>query len=254
MHHRRTTPITAAAVLRLLATGFAALVGLVVLAGPAGAQYGGGGVQVFLDQVRVPIDEPFGVFGRDCPAGSTVEITIDGVPGVLATTTASAGGFYTASDIPLPDGLEAGSDYTVRATCEANTATALMTLVCHSGDDPVDGSCEDGSDGLVGGSGPTTTTTTIPVGGGDDGGGDPGGSDPDDGGSGGTSGGGSDDGSDPGGDGSNPNAGDGGGGDGLAFTGASFSELLVQIGVSLFALGFVFVILARRRTPADPYA
>ena len=137
-----TTPQIPNAVMmagRLLAAGFAAFVMLFILAGPASAQYGGGGTQVFLDQVRVPVDQPFGVFGRDCPAGSTVEITIDGVPGILATTTASANGFYTASGIPLPDGLTAGTDYVVRATCGPNTATALMTLVCPSGDDPVGG-------------------------------------------------------------------------------------------------------------------
>lgn len=234
-----TTPHIPNAVMmagRLLAAGFAAFVMLFVLAGPASAQYGGGGTQVFLDQVRVPVDQPFGVFGRDCPAGSTVEITIDGVPGILATTTASANGFYTASGIPLPDGLTAGSDYVVRATCSGNTATALMTLVCPSGDDPVGGSCEDGSDGIVGGVGPTTTTTTttVPGGGGTTTTTVPGGG-------GNTSGGGGDD-SSPG-----SSGGSGSDGDGLAFTGAAFSEILVQIGVSLFALGFVLVILARRR-------
>ena len=236
-----TTPQIPNAVMmagRLLAAGFAAFVLLFVLAGPASAQYGGGGTQVFLDQVRVPVDQPFGVFGRDCPAGSTVEITIDGVPGVLATTTASDNGFYTASGIPLPDGLTAGSDYVVRATCGPNTATALMTLVCPSGDDPVGGSCEDGSDGIVGGVGPTTTTTTTTV---------PGGNGTTTtttvpGGGGSTSGGGGGD-SSPG----SSGGGSGSDGDGLAFTGAAFSEMLVQIGVSLFALGFALVIVARRR-------
>ncbi|MEO0495106.1 MAG: hypothetical protein AAF081_17000 [Actinomycetota bacterium] len=228
---------------RLVAVVLAALGALLLLAGPAGAQYGGGGINLFVDS-RVPIDETFSVAGQNCPAGSTVEITIDGVAGVLATTTASASGAFSIADIELPGGLTAGTTYTVRSTCGVSAATALMTLVCHDGADPVDGSCEDGSDGIVGGVGPTTTTTTTPISGGGDGNTTtttPGGGGDTTGGSGG-------DGSSS--SGSNPG---GSGGDDLAFTGASFSELLVQIGVSLFALGFVLVILARRR-PVDPYA
>ncbi len=188
-------------------------------AGPAGAQYGGG-IQVFVDPVRVPIDQTFDVFGRDCAPGSTVVISIDGVPGTIGTTTATAGGFFSIQDLPLPDGLSAGTDHDVRATCDAQTATAMITLVCPSGDDPVDGSCEDGSGGIVGGPGPTTTTTTpggatttVPAGGG------------------GTSGGGT----------------SGGGSGGLAVTGATFVEQIAQVGVTLFGAGVMLVMIARRR-------
>ena len=122
----------------------------------------------------------------------------------------------------------------------------MMTLVCPSGDDPVAGSCEDGSDGIVGGAGPTTTTTstsTTTV--------------PDDAPSTTTLPDGSDvttgigDGDSPSGgspSGGNPSGGSDSDG-GLAFTGAGFSELLVQFGVSLFAVGFVLVMVARRRDP-----
>lgn len=228
----RTVPRTRS-VPRGLAAIAAALIALIVgLAGPAQAQYGGGGITFFPDP-RVPIDQTFSVFGSGCAAGSTVEISIDGIPGVLATTTASAAGNYAIADIDLPPGLIAGTDLDVRATCGSETTTGITTLLCPSGDLPVDGDCEDGSDGIVGGSGPTTTTTTTPTpnpgdGSGDDGGSTSGGT-PDDGSSGGSSGGSSPD---------------------LAITGASFSELLVQLGVTLFALGFVFVLAARRRRPA----
>ncbi len=125
--------------------------------GPASAQYGGGGIEVFADPVRVPIDQTFNVFVRGCAPFSTVVITIDGVDAILATGPASSGGFFAVDDLPLPAGLVAGTDQDVRGTCGTETDTALITLVCPSGDDPVDGSCVDGSAGIVGGPGPTTT-------------------------------------------------------------------------------------------------
>ena len=99
----------------------AALAALIVgVAGPAHAQYGGGGITFFPDP-RVPIGQTLSVFGSGCAAGSTVEISIDGVPGVLATTTASAAGNYAIAAIELPDGLVAGTDLDMRATCETET-------------------------------------------------------------------------------------------------------------------------------------
>ncbi|MEM9466178.1 MAG: hypothetical protein AAGA90_12450 [Actinomycetota bacterium] len=214
---------------RTLAVTFAALAAAIVgLAAPAHAQYGGGGITFFTDP-RVPIDDTFSVFGSGCAAGETVVITIDGVPGTVATTTASAAGNYSISDIDLPLGLIAGDDYDVRATCGPETATAIMTLLCHDGELPVDGNCLDGSDGTVGGVGPTTTTTTVA---------------PDDDGSGGTTGG--VPGDDTSSDGSGGSSGDGSS-PALAITGASFTELLVQSAVTLFAVGFLLVLVARRR-------
>lgn len=183
---------------------------LLGFAAPAGAQYGGGDITIFVTPPRLPVDETFDVFGQFCAAGSTVEITIEGIPSVLATTIADAGGFYTANNVPLPDGLLAGTDQTVRATCGPQTATTTITLVCHSGDDPVDGSCEDGSGGVVGGPGPTTTTT-IPGGG--------------------TSG--TDTGTPEG-----PN---------LAITGATYAEFFVQIAVTLLGVGIFLVVVTKRR-------
>ena len=113
-----------------------------------------------------------------------------------------------------------------------NRDHGLTTLLCPSGDLPVDGDCEDGSDGITGGVGPTTTTTTTPTP-------NPGDGDGGDGGS--TSGGTPDD---------DSSGGTGGGTPDLAITGASFAERLVQLGVTLFALGFLFVLTARRRHAA----
>ncbi len=179
-------------------------------AAPATAQYGGGSVTIFVTPPRLPVDETFDVFGQFCAAGTTVEISIIGVPGVLATGTADAGGFYSVRDIDLPDGLLAGTDQTVQATCGPETATAVLTLVCHSGDDPVDGSCEDGSGGVAGGPGPTTTPTTAP------------------GGSSGSTSGGT----------SSPS---------LAITGATYAEFLAQIAVTLLGVGIFLVVVTKRR-------
>ena len=176
----------------------------------------------FVTPVRVPVDQPFSGFGTGCDDGDEVDISIDGVPGVLATVTAGPpDGTFAATDVALPDGLFAGDDHDVRATCEnGDSLTFTITLVCPSGDDPVDGSCEDGSDGTVGGQGPTTTTTTGPTTTTTDG-------------SGGTSGG------SPaqGGDDSPP----------LAFTGAAVTGWLLQASVTLVGLGVLIVVVARRR-------
>ncbi len=203
---------------RTLAALLAAAALTLGFAAPATAQYGGGGVSVFVSPARLPVDQTFDVFGQNCAAAATVEITIDGVPGVLATGVADSGGFYTVTDVVLPDGLLAGTDQTVRATCGPESGTAVLTLVCHNGDDPVDGSCDDGSGGVVGGPGPTTTTT-VPGGG--------------------TSGGetGSNTGST--------------GGPSLAITGATHAEFFVQVAVTLLGLGvFLVVVTKRRRDPA----
>lgn len=205
----------------LFSRTFAALLAAAALmlgfAAPASAQYGGGSISVFVTPTRLPVDQTFDVFGQYCAAGATVEITIEGVPGVQATGVADAGGFYTVNDVVLPDGLLAGTDQTVRATCGPETGTAMLTLVCHSGDDPVDGSCSDGSGGVVGGPGPTTTTT-VPGGG--------------------TSGGGSNTSSTSG-----PN---------LAITGATYAEFFVQIAVTLLGLGAFLVVITKRRRDHSP--
>lgn len=203
-------------------------------AAPAAAQYGGGGsgdMTFFVSPVRVPVDQTFIGFGTGCDDGDEVQISIDGVPGVLATTIAGPpGGNFSVSDVPLPDGLMAGDDHEVRATCEnGDSLTFTITLVCPSGDDPVAGDCEDGSDGVVGGSGPTTTTTTTTTPGSGDG-------------SGGTSGG------------SNPSNGSDGGTGGsppLAFTGAAFTGWLLQGAMTLVGLGALIVVAARRRLSDD---
>lgn len=230
----RTLLRTRIASKRLVALSAAVAAAILGLAGPAHAQYGDGGLDFFTDP-RVPIGDTFSVFGSGCAAGQTVEISIDGVPGVVATTTASAAGNYSASEIDLPLGLIAGAEVDVRATCGPDTATALMTLLCHDGDLPVDGECDDGSDGVVGGVGPTTTTTTVvpdPADGGSTTGGEGGGT---------TGGGTPTDGSD------GSTGGDGSPGPDLAITGASFTEILVQASVTLFAVGFLLILVARRR-------
>jgi len=212
---------------------------LALLATPVSAQYGGGsGMTFFVTPVRVPIDQAFSGFGTGCDAGSTVEITIDGVPGLVATSVADASdGTFSAVDITVPDGLAAGTDQGVRATCNAESTVATITLVCPSGDDPVDGSCEDGSDGITGGVGPTTTSTTP-----DGSGTTTGGSSPTSGSSDTTGG------SDPA-DGSAGTTGGSGGGDSppLAFTGAAFTGRLLQGAVTLMGLGALLMVMAKRR-------
>ena len=193
-----------------------ACVAVVALAGPAHAQYGGPGITFFPDP-RVPIGQTYSVFGTGCSAGETVVITIEGLPGTTATTTATAGGNFAVSGIDLPPGATPGTVLNHRATCGPQTTTGLTTVLCSNGTLPVDGVCEDGSGGTSGGV--PTTTTLVP--------------NPGDGGS--TSGGVPSDGSSGG---SNP---------GLAITGASFTALLVQGAVTLFAGGFLLLMVARRR-------
>lgn len=209
-----------------LAVGFVALG--TALAGPAAAQYGGGGgtMTFFVSPVRVPIDQTFLGFGTGCADGESVDITIDGVPGVLASTTAGApSGSFTVTNVALPTGLQAGDNHDVRATCQSGDSLAFtITLVCPSGDDPVAGSCEDGSDGVVGGVPPTTTTAP---------------------------------GSGSGSGGSSPGTGGGGGADDsppLAFTGAAFTGVLLQGAVTLVGLGGLIVLAARRRVSDDASA
>lgn len=182
---------------------------------PASAQYGGG-VDLFVDPTRVPIDGTFDYFGSSCPAGSTVTITIDGFPGILDSTVAFDDTSYAGRDVGMPPGVVAGQDYTVRASCGGNSDTAVIRAVCNDGTDPVDGTCPDGR--TIGGQDPTSPTTTTPGSGGD-------------GGSGGTGG----------------TGGSAGPGPGLAVTGASFVEQAVQIGITLIALGAILLLVTGRR-------
>ncbi|MEQ8840698.1 MAG: hypothetical protein RIB98_06930 [Acidimicrobiales bacterium] len=223
---------------------------------PAAAQYGGG-VSVVVDPIRVEIGEDFAYFGSSCPAGSTVTITIDGLPGIADTTIANDDSSFGGTTVPLPEAVVPGQDYVVRATCNGDSATSTLRAVCRGGDDPVDGECPGGTIGEV-----TTTTSTTPggsgTGGGDNGGGDGTGGNGDNGGGDGT-----------GGDGEDGGNGDGiitggeptGGGSGtgsdltpaLAVTGASFVEQAAQLAVTLVAMGAILVLLTvRRREHAVP--
>jgi len=199
------------------------LVSLAVMllgASPLAAQYGGVDNSLFVDP-RIPLDQTINGFGTGCAAGATVEITIDGVPGVLTTTIATADGNYSIVGLPLPDGLLAGEDYTVRASCGAVESTALITVLCYDGNLPVGGECQDGSDGTSGGTPPTTTTTTTTTT-------QPGGSDGGD-----------------GGDGSAPPD--------LAVTGLSYGEYLLPAAASLLAGGWFLILVARRRDDDSTY-
>ena len=183
---------------------------------PAAAQYGGG-PNLFVDPVRIEAGSSFDAFGNSCPPGSTVTLTIGGIPRVLGTTTAQANGIYLFDDVAAPPEFVPGVDYVVRADCGGGTATFVVTAVCVGGHDPINGSCDGGL-----GSVPSTSSTT------------PGGGT---GGPGGTGGGsGNPDGT--GGGSSNPD---------LAFTGLSNLALSLQIGVSLIAAGLVMTLLGRRR-------
>ena len=187
---------------------------------PVAAQYGGG-VDLFVDPTRVDIDGSFAYFGTNCPAGSTVTITVDGLPGVLDTTIALGDGSYSGAAVAMPDGVVAGQDYTVRGSCGGASDTAVIRAVCNGGTDPVAGACPDGQ--TVGGQDLTATTTTTPGSG-------AGGTD----GSGGSTGAGG-------------GAGDRGADADLAVTGASFAEQIAQIGITLVALGALVVLAAGRR-------
>ncbi len=185
---------------------------------PAFAQYGGTPT-LFVDPVQVEIDSTFDAVGFNCPGASEVTITIDGISGILGTTIAADDNSYAVDGIDMPDGVVAGQEYDVRATCAGGTATFRITAVCNGGSLPVNGSCPDGR--TVGGADPnpssTTTTTTTPGG--------------TTGGSGGTTG--SDD-------------------TILAVTGASFVEQAVQIGVTLVAVGAILVLFTSRRRETPP--
>jgi hypothetical protein len=195
---------------------------LLAVASPAAAQYGGTPT-LFVDPVLVETDTTFDAVGFNCPGGSIVTITIDGIAGTLTTTTTADDSSYSSAGINMPEGIVAGEDYDVRASCAGGSATFTITAVCNGGAFPVDGSCPDGR--TIGGENPdpssTTTSTTTPGGGTT---GQPGG---------GTTG-------QPG----NPTdieTTD------LAVTGASFAEQAAQIGITLVALGAVLVLFATRR-------
>jgi hypothetical protein len=215
---------------RATATALLAL-GWLLVAAPAAAQYGGG-MTLLVDPVQVPIDAAFDAFGYACPGGTDVTMSIDGLPGPLATTTAAGDSSYLAPAIPMPDGVVAGDSYVVRADCAAITAVFVITAVCNDGALPVDGTCTDGR--TVGGQDPGTTSVTIP-------GGSPTSTPP-----GGAAGG---PGGDPvtGGDPAGGNGGTGGGNPALAFTGAGRAEQALRVGVSLLAIGGVLVLVARDR-------
>jgi uncharacterized membrane protein YgcG len=211
---------------RRIAAGAVVVLAMLMTTAPAGAQYGGG-VNLFVDPTRVEVDGAFDYFGSGCPAGSTVTITIDGFPGVLATTVAFDDSSYAGTDVAMPDGVIAGQDYTVRASCGGNADTAVARAVCNGGTDPVDGTCPDGQ--TVGGQDPTATTTTTTPGNGSDGNGSDGN---------GSSGNGSD---------GNGSGGTGGTGPDLAVTGAWFAEQAAQLGVTLMAMGGFLVLFATKR-------
>lgn len=212
---------------RLFAVLFVATASLALTA-PAGAQYGGG-VDLFVDPTRVEIDGTFDYFGSSCPGGSTVTITIDGIAGVLDTTTAFDDSSYAGNVVALPDGVVAGQDYTVRAECGGGSDTAVVRAVCNGGEDPVDGACPDGQ--TVGGQDPTATTTSTTPGSGGTGGNSGTGGTGGTGGSGGSGGTGGTSGTDP----------------DLAVTGARFVEQIAQIGITLIALGGLVVLFAGKR-------
>lgn len=212
-------PASAPSTFRRLLVAVAVAAVALLTAPPVAAQYGGG-VDLFVDPTRVEIDGTFSYFGTNCPAGSTVTITIDGIPGVLATTVAFGDGSYAGADVAMPAGVVAGQDYTVRGSCGGTSDTAVIRAVCNGGTDPVAGACPDGQ--TVGGQDPTATTTTTPGSG-----------------SGGADGSGGSTGADGGdGTGSNPD---------LAVTGASFAEQIAQVGITLVALGALIVLAAGRR-------
>ena len=206
---------SAAPALRRLLVALFLAAAAILTSSPASAQYGGG-VDLFVDPTRVPIDGAFDYFGSSCPAGSTVTVTVDGIPGVLDSTVAFGDTSFAGSDVSVPPGLVAGQDYTVRASCGGNSDTAVIRAVCNDGTDPVDGTCPDAK--TVGGQDPTSSTTTTPGSGGD-------GSSDGTGGTGGNTG-------------TNP---------GLAVTGASFVEQAAQIAVTLIALGGILLLVADRR-------
>ncbi len=210
----------------LLAALTALTAAVLTTAAPAAAQYGGG-PNLVVDPVRVPIDGTFDGFGSSCAARSTVTVTIDGIPGVLASTVAAADTFYVVLDVRMPAGVVAGADYVVRATCGGRSATFLITAVCNDGSDPVNGGCPDGTST---GGGPGVTTTTLPGGattttpGGGPGGG-PGGS---------------------------PGGGGPGGPDPiLAITGAGPVEQMVTVGTTLVAAGFFLMMVTARHEPDE---
>ena len=57
---------------RFLGSIAALVLATIAVASPAGAQYGGTGIDLFVDP-RVPIDETWSLFGSGCAAGATVE-------------------------------------------------------------------------------------------------------------------------------------------------------------------------------------
>jgi hypothetical protein len=216
--HRARLPFRPPTIRLLLSGLWTTVFVLTVTVAPASAQYGGTPT-LFVDPVQVEIDSTFDAVGFNCPGASEVTITIDGISGILGTTIAADDNSYAADGIDMPDGVVAGQEYDVRATCAGGSATFRITAVCNGGSLPVNGVCPDGR--TVGGADPnpstTTTTTTAPGG--------------TTGGSGGTSG--SDD-------------------TILAVTGASFVEQAVQIGATLVALGAILVLFtARRREPTE---
>lgn len=226
LRSRRTPSVRRLAPRAVLAT-LAGLVAFssVLLAGPAGAQYGSG-PSIFVDPVLVEIDGDFDAVGFNCPGATMVVITIDGFPDMLGEAPANDDNSYGVPQLDMPDGVVAGEEYTVRATCDGRTATTTITATCNDGSLPTSGSCPDGL--VVGGQpDPVVSTTTTP--------GAVPTTTPSD--SGTTSR------NTPDGDNSSPT---------LAVTGASFAEQAAQVGITLVAFGAILVLLTSRRRNNDP--
>ena len=207
---RMTDSAPTPSTIRRVLVAVAVAAALMFTSSPVAAQYGSG-VELIVVDTRVEIEGTFAYAGMNCPAGSTVTITIDGFPGVIATTVAFGDGSYAGTGATMPDGVVAGQDYTVRASCGGESDTAVVRAVCNGGTDPVNGRCPDGR--IIGGQdGNPTTTTTRGSGSGGGAVGDRTGSNPD-----------------------------------LAVTGASFAEQIAQVGITLVSLGALVVLLAGRR-------
>lgn len=179
-----------------------------VLAAPAGAQYSNSALVV--DPIRVPYGTVFSGTGLGCSVHAPVDISIDGIPGVLVTVTPADDGSFVFGPVDLPASTVPGQDYTVRADCRNTddtplTLSAAVTVVCPDGTDPVGGVCPGATTPTT--TPPTTTlsqvTTTVAT--------------------------------------SNTNEGP------LAYTGAGHAVALARVAVGLIAVGGILVAATRRR-------
>lgn len=200
---------------RALAVALAAVASTaVVLAAPAAAQYSNSALVV--DPIRVPHGTVFSGTGLGCSVHAPVDISIDGIPGVLVTVTPADDGSFVFGPVDLPASTVPGQDYTVRADCRNTddtplTLSAAITVVCPDGSDPVGGICPGATTPTT--TPPTTTlsqvTTTVST--------------------------------------SNTNEGP------LAYTGAGHALTLARFGIGLVAVGGLLMAATRRRhTDGDP--